>query len=552
MQKILQSNPLSRILKTRWLILLLLFLIGFSSVSSYGMPWDENFEQDIVRANIKEYVLRLCPPDSALFQTYLDTGTTRISENIERDHGVAVLYPTIFAIMHTESDALRSILWHGYIYLVYFAGVIAVFFIGKQLFSSDRWGLFTALVYFLTPRIFADGHYNNKDIVLLSMLLCSIAMFLALIVRYSTGRLIGTAFCAALMCNTRVVGIALFGMIALFYLVAMILEHTSLRDLLKRTVGGLGWTGFFYVLLTPAMWGRPAKIIAYFRYLTSNAVGFTRWDENILFDGAIYRFGAGNPLPVYYLPKMILITLPPYVLLAFGVGVICVLLTTFSKKPFGGWRLAALYLLFFLCIVPILSQMHMQPLIYNGWRHFYFLYGAMAILAVYAFYYLYTMGKHIFVRRLVLVSAVLCLTVTGIGMLANPTLGFGYYNFLAGREAEQNYEFDYWNVSARNALERLSATEAVRDASEVTIATCEKWSSDGVRKNLLYLGQPDKYHYTEDWMNADYVMINRMYAELEARTGDFAQTWQYIRDHYDNILTVSSYGREMYSVYMRR
>lgn len=293
-----------------------LFIIGLSATVGYGCPWDEETEQQILNMNMKEYALRLLPSDNSIYQFYEEMDGSRISENIERDHGEAALYPVEIALIKNIPLSVKSLIWHIYIYCLFFLSVLAMAYICDSLLTQKHIGKVAAIVYFFTPRMFADGHYNNKDIILLSLLLCTTACFISLIGEFRWSKLFLTALFSALMMNMKIIGVAFWGLLGISYVIIMSLNSEKLSVILKRTVLGVIFSLAFLYILTPAMW---EGIGTFVTYLIDNALCFSRWDSYILYKGQLWRH-SDNPLPRSYLPWMILITTPVYISLLFVVG----------------------------------------------------------------------------------------------------------------------------------------------------------------------------------------------------------------------------------------
>lgn len=124
------------------------------------------------------------------------------------------------------------------------------------------------------------------------------------------------ALCGALAANTKVAGLALWGLCALYVLIRLLME----RRMTPRVWGVAGVTvlsfAALYALLTPALWADPA---AFFGYLLSNAVAFQRWNGYVLFRGSVFDT-TSQPLPWYYLPYMMLATTPLWILMLCAAG----------------------------------------------------------------------------------------------------------------------------------------------------------------------------------------------------------------------------------------
>lgn len=148
------------------ILFIFLFLFGLSNIGGYGRPIDEPPEQEILLMNIKEYSsIAGIDLDSSLFN-----GIDRISESIEQDHGIAAYYLFMPLFVLTGRETLSSMAaWHIYTYLIWFLGVVALYHILKEIHHSHWTPVAGVLMYYFTPRMYAESHYNNKDIILLSL-----------------------------------------------------------------------------------------------------------------------------------------------------------------------------------------------------------------------------------------------------------------------------------------------------------------------------------------------------------------------------------------------
>lgn len=512
------------------ILLFILFMIGLLTVPSYGTSWDELSERDIVRANIKEYALNLFPQDSDVYQKYAKLDIVRISESVEKDHGAATLYLAELIFSSDMSGDYKILLWHIYIYLLFFCGVLAVYYICKFLFSHLLWGILGALIYFFSPRIFAEAHYNNKDIVLLSLLLCTFAIFLSLLKKYSYKKLFAAAFAVALLINARIVGIAFFGLFAVYYLFYMIRQKEPAKIICQKVCIGLGCVIILYYILTPALWGN--NFPGFIKHLIINMIRFKRWEGDVFFRGTLM-----NPVPRYYLPWMIMVSTPVYILLAYIVGNIILIAKLFKQKKdfFNDQRALSILVINMTCIIPLAFAIITHSKTYNGWRHFYFAYGAIVIISVYGIYEIY----QLFLKKgrfIVIGIVVASLLTTCISMIINHPYQYAYYNILA-RRAGESYELDYWNISISNALDTLLESS---DAKVMTIGACDGWTRDGLVKNLslLDIERFQNYIYVENWPEADYIIINNTYAVIASGSEAHAQNIQHVLNTYEKVVSI--------------
>lgn len=138
---------------------------GVGLLVRYDFSTDESTEMFILKSNGAEYVAQLFGEDSGLhtfFQRYVGN-VKRISDSVDRDHGTSAYYvflPAMAVLQHFLNYAAH-IGWQCYTFMLFRLGVVALYGIARELFHGSRWLSCTAaLLLYLTPRMFAEGHYN--------------------------------------------------------------------------------------------------------------------------------------------------------------------------------------------------------------------------------------------------------------------------------------------------------------------------------------------------------------------------------------------------------
>ena len=466
-------------------------LLGLLTAADYGAPWDEQDEMDILRMNLWEYA-RTFRLDESAFEERAAAGSeltisvlTPISESIEQDHGIAAFYPMAGVVMsETLTETQRSAIWHVWCWCIFTLGALGLYGACRRLGLSRGMALLAPLMLGLSPQFFAHGHFNNKDIALMSLAACLLWQALRLMKKpaFSTGLLF--SFFGALAANTKVAGLALWGLCALFVLIAQLANRRMTGRMWAVAAVTLFSFFGFYALITPALWADPA---AFLEYLLVNAVGFQRWQNLILFRGAVFNLQL-DCLPVYYLPYMVLATTPVWLLVLIGAGNALAIL----RKP----RLE-LWLVVLMWALPLGFAVLTRTTVYNGWRHFYFIYGPMIVLAAW--------GIHQLPKKKAIAALLAVCMLAGAAELAvNHPHQQTYYQPLA--RGEDHNELDYWNVSARNALQTL----ADNTEGELTIAPADLWTEDALNKAVLLLDAEtaQRFVIAED---AQYVLLNPTY-----------------------------------------
>ena len=445
------------------LLLAVIFLTGLLTVPSYGFYLDETSEQQILFANLKEYIGYL-PGETALEQELTDFGIEKISTYVDRDHGMAAYYPA-FGVWYLNrlSPYLGSVFWHGYTFLLVFWGICCLYLLGKRLFCHQGTAAFMTLLFFLTPRMFAESHYNNKDMVLLS--LCLVMFYHAYMVlqKLAWKDVVWLSAAGALAANMKVIGAWFFGMLGIYILLFLIAKKKMGRTAFwKASVCAVLWA-FLYVMLTPACWPDMAGFIS---YLISYAVDYNRWRDYVLFQGRMLQKDYTG-IPRKYLPVMMLYTIPAGILLLTALGYLRAVAELIKSKGRKFWEPAGYAAVTaFIGAVPLCYAVLAATPVYNGWRHFYFVYASLIIGAGYGFHSLWkklVQGRKLWKLRLAAGLAAGYLLFLGLGIAVNFPQEHSYYNLLAGRNVVENYELDYWNLSVKEAFE-IIRKDAGRDS----------------------------------------------------------------------------------------
>lgn len=515
-----------------------LTVIGLLTVPQYGMPVDEPAEQVILLENIKEYAIRFCGEPNEAVRRLDAMGVGRISESIERDHGECAYYLAAPLLLLGDSapDTLMA-LWHAYTWLWFMAGVVALYHVARALSFGRPVACATALLLYLSPRFFAEGHYNNKDVVLLSLVLWTLAAGIRFHQAPTVRHAVFFALAGAMAANTKIIGLLPWGLVGLATLAGLVATRTLTRRHLWGGLAAIAFTAGFYVLLTPALWADPP---GYVRYLVDNATGFSRWTGMVLYRGAYYDPSRGLPLPHSYLPVMILLTVPLATLALAAFGQLNALRLIFR----GDERRPLLLAVTALWLIPVLYVVWRQPLMYNGWRHFYFLYAAVAVMGGLGLDTLAGLvrGKPT-LQRLAGFALAGMLAFQAVGIAWNHPFQYVYYNPLAG-DVSQRYELDYWGVSTLTALRRLCQTEGGTADIPLTVGAPDEMSLLNLRYGYpnLSAAQQAGLRITTD-TDAAYLFENTMYARMY----DVAVPAGYVP-----LFSCTSYGHTLCTVYRRQ
>lgn len=544
----------------RWIIAILFLImtaIGLFVTPDYGMPWDELTEIRVLGTNVREYAGLILGDDAKPAQSSTGLAFLDASENVDIDHGQSVYYlfsPALFMNYCEEGGRTLMLLWHGYTFLVFMTGVIAIYLIASYLTKDWKYGLVASLFLYLSPRFFAEAHYNNKDIMAMVMILWCFWFAIRFIERRTVVSALLFSLFGALATNMRITGLAFFGLCGILYLVTLFVKREwSIKTFLLGLLAVVAFVSF-YTALTPGLWADPIKFVSYVYSRSSN---FSDWPGYVFYMGYTQR-----PVPWHYIPVMIAITTPLFVLALMLFGNITAFINPFRSKAaalFAGEKKYNLVMLAFVWIF-LGFAMITRPILYDSWRHFYFLYGILLLLAVYGLKTLVDLlkGKWKWLAFGAVGAQILAMLV--IVLLSHP-FQFVYYNALAGSNPGAKYDLDYWNVSQAQTLMKLIDTV---DSDEQISVTCADWyTGDGLEKAYNIL--PESYKermrlvfvgYYTIARGADYLMVNPRGLQIcSDKTLEPRQQWilAYGLDVYlsglEKVVSQQAFGSEFMTVY---
>jgi hypothetical protein len=424
--------------------------VGLAVLDHYGISYDEEPQ-------------RL---DNGLVNYLFITGENReiLRTGNEKYHGPAfeILLTGIEKAINFKSIRHVYLMRHGINFLTFFMSGLAMFLLAKALFASDTWGLFASLLYGLSPRFFAESFYNSKDMIFLAFFTFSLLTLYqfsrhvnfrwAVIHALVTGVLIdvrilgviipvstvGFLFAGQYLSPAKRINYGRFALIMSVYTIAQIISITAFWPIL--------WDGPFHHLKAAFM-----------------EMSNYHWQGTIKYLGK--ELSESN-LPWHYLPMWIVVTIPiTYQLLALtGAFIVLKKLFPISKKSFDEYKYDWLFLLLF--VGPLVLIIGLNSIVYDGWRHIYFLYAPLVLLA--------TRGA-IIIKDVVkpLVSSEHSTKVTSVFFIAVFSMPvadviryhpfeYVYFNSIARKlfaPLEDQFEMDYWGLSYRQGFEYIVAQE---------------------------------------------------------------------------------------------
>ena len=401
------------------------------------------------------------------------------------------LYGGMFDLLAQSVVATGLLPWgtyesrHVVTALVSLLGVIAIW-LAVRLIRGPRAAFLAGAMLMLTPAWVGHSFFNPKDIPFAAASAFVVYASVRIAVRVPPVTW-SDALCAA-VCLGCALAVRPGGMFLLVYPIAAVCLRLACgmfwRGLQPRAAARFTAISFgrlicvfpltWALMLSTWPWAQQAPFTRPFQ-AAAIAANF-EWPGKMRFDGDIVSF---RHLPLHYLPKWFLVTLPDI----YALSLLCAVIALFcawrgrdraATRPDMG-RTAAVLLLALTVLIPYLGVVVARPTLYDGHRHFLFLIPSMAALAGLAFDYAISCMMVSVAARATLVAAGIGLaSVTVYDMWSLHPYQYVYFNRSSGGLAKQamRFEADYWGASYREGLAWVFKNYDPGGTRRITIKTC--------------------------------------------------------------------------------
>ena len=485
------------------LFFIIYFFIGISSFKDYGISWDEN------SARIR----------GAYSARYVVFGDQTLHTLRYKYHGPA--FEMFLAAIEgglnlTKNTRHVFLMRHLVTFLLFFMGVWFFYLLCKRRFQSWKMGLLGSLFLVLSPRIFAHSFYNSKDSAFLALFIISIYTM----VRYLDKKTLLNAFFHALTC-ALLIDVRLAGIIVPFFTLAFLGIDSltiNIKEMeRKKTVQSF----FLYIILLflfvvifwPALWPNP---LYHFKIAFSQISQYP-WHGKVLYLG---KYISSLNLQWHYIPIWIIISTPMLYSACFFIGCFVVVQSLFKnpKQIFFSKRDDLISMMWF--FLPLVAVIVLRPILYDGWRHMFFIYPAFLMLALVGLRFLFEYFKTNFqglsyriINTTVVIIVVFNLVGIGKFMIKHHPFQNVYFNRLAGKsmkEAKNKFELDYWGLSYRQALEYI-----LKNDKDDVIKICVANYPGRLNADILNVDDRGRLVYVEDPKEAKYFLSNYRWHKKE-------------------------------------
>ena len=421
-------------------------VIGLLVYKDYGIAWDEPLQRG----------------PGLLSYNYAFHGNQELFQKATDNHGAGyeillIIFEKWMKLTDTRDIFLMR---HLVTHILFLAGALAAYVLSFRLFRNKFLACLGFLLIVAAPRMYAHSFFNSKDLPFLSMMIISFAclqyafeknkmlpfLLLGILVGYAT--------------SIRIMGIMLASFVIFFLVVDLITGISKKEKPVKPILNILAFIGGFCILLVgawPYLWKSPVhNFVESFSKLSR----FELWNGSILLGG---KYIQSTQLPWTYFFTWFFIS-NPILWLIGGIAGMCLIISAFFKKPLDFLRNTRErnFILYVLCFgVPIFAVLFLKSIIYDDWRHLYFIYPSFIMMVLYAVNKLIENDYVVQNKKYIMAVQGLCLAqVAGTAwfMVQNHPFQQVYMNKMVSHDEEfirKNYEMDYWGVSNLQALKHI-------------------------------------------------------------------------------------------------
>jgi len=393
-------------------------------------------------------------------------------------------------------------------------GAIGMIYTGLLARRLGGWraGFIAMLAIFLSPYFLGHSMNNHKDIPFATGFIMAVYYMLVWLKHLPKPRskdFVWLIISIGLVCSVRIGGIIVLAFTGLFLGLYWLYQVKDKG--FDKAVGYIlpfafymiiiGLLGFLLGIL-PWPYGLENPIKHPFEALTV----FTNFQLLTIYELFEGQRTYMNEVPWYYIPKFIGITSPLLVLAALPVSVI-----SWFKKQKGVDRIA-IWAVLFTIVFPVFYAVYKDSTLYNGWRHFLFIYPALVAVAVLGWEFLFRALKQKIAQISLAVLILVLATKTIIWIVANHPNEYTYYNELVGGYdgAYSYYESDPYGNAMRQGVDWLFENELkdlkdgnIRIGVNMTPITASHYTKK-YNEEVAVSWLDDDERYKKDW---DYAIL---------------------------------------------
>lgn len=478
-----------------YFLFLFFAVIGVFTANSYGFAWDEYEQRNI----------------GVICYNYIFNNDLYYLEYPARDHGAVFEMFLLIIEKITGLTTNREIYYcrHLVSHLVFLVSAVCLYKLIVIIYQNKKLAILGFLMLVIHPTIYGHSFFNSKDVPFLSMFIICFYQFAVAFRDKKYSQFIWLALFTSFVINIRLMGILFVGFVAFFLVLDFIInrkEKGIIKKQMLQTLLYLSFTIIFTIAAWPLLWH---NLIDNFKYTFNNLSQYP-WGGSNLFKGEIID---ATTIGWDYIPTWFCINTPIMFLILGFSGII--LFTIRLLKTLKNFDLKSIdknnLLFLFSFVAPILSIIVLKSVLYDTWRHLFYIYPSFILLGIYFLNYCIN-SKFKKAAYTVITLSIISVSVYIISYFPFHHVYFNQFISLRGEDyIRKNYEMDYWGVSYNKALEtllELDSSEIVKISSDnpVIIANADMLT-DEQHKRILFVDSIHKSDYfivTYRWHPKDY------------------------------------------------
>ena len=427
---------------------------GLIIVKDFGCGWDEtnnrSFGVDAIR----------------IAQEYLGQGIIAKPVETRNDHGtafvlvLAVIEKSLGISYQSDRDKVH-LMFHASTFIFFFISLIIFYLLCKNYFNNRILAFIGVVFLALHPRIFNHSFHNFSDIPFLSSWIISLYSMFKFLDKRSLNWAVLHAAASAFSTDIRIVGILIPAITIISFSTSWLKSGTTLRNLWTDfyTIGAyLICCGVFIILMWPFLWGAPLNHFVW----AFQSMSHINWHGTVLYFGKLIP---SDMLPWHYNLVWISITTPPLILLLSLLGISIKSMQLGKNQHLCLNHEQKTLSIFLWLIIPLLVPIVIGSILFDEWRHHFFIYPAIVLFALAGVHgiYEYIANRRKKLARIVIytVSIVFIFYYSYILVKLHPYQNV-YFNIISemvvGKQEGVNHKFemDYWGIGYREALQILT------------------------------------------------------------------------------------------------
>ena len=423
------------------ILLLASLIITVFTYRNYGVSWDEWSQMQI----------------GSVSYNYLFHGDNALKTFCVADYGVAFELPLLIIQKILGITDSRDIYFFRHLltnFLFLFSAYI-FFLLIDFLYHSKILASLGFCFLVINPLIYGHSFFNAKDVPFLSLFILSFYAAAIAFKKYEYRYFIALGAVCALVTNIRIMGLLMILCVGILFLLDFI---TSFDDKQKRKKTIQSFLVFSFSTMAvlyatwPYLYEHPIRNL-YIAFMDLKRFG---WWGKFLFMGKVVD---GHNIPYNYAITWFFISNSlPY--LFFGFAGMTLFIIQLIKRPLSFIRntLERNNLIYFACFTgPLASIFIFHSVLYDAWRHLYFIYPAFILLAIYFLDKIFQTKA----KSASIILAFIGIVSTGYHIVKYFPFGHVYFNelmrFDEPEHLRKTYELEYWATSYMQGMEYILA-----------------------------------------------------------------------------------------------